>query len=165
MSVSATNWPSDLIPQSSSKAQKYSNARPSRPGRQPKLVPMEVEIGADTFVNSAQRAKDRNASFGQRRQGGRSSLGGKGKERRREVFEDGGAEISWTPSESKYSESSEGGRRDRDGGKKKGQSMPFSLEKGGSQSERPAISESERKGRTQRRTGIRSGSKNAFRRK
>lgn len=84
---------------------------------------------------------------------------------------DGGVEMSWVPSES-----ASGGDRlvDEDDGRGKQKAKAkevrkgvevfgAGMERGGEEHERE-MSESERKGRTKRRQGMRSGSKNTFRR-
>lgn len=80
--------------------------------------------------------------------------------------EDGGMEVSFMPS-GKSDRDEDKGRGGRAGGKaprRKGvETFGAGMEKGGEDPD-VEISESERKGRTQRRKGMRSGSKNTFRR-
>ncbi|KAG6861295.1 hypothetical protein C0995_001849 [Termitomyces sp. Mi166 len=123
------------------------------------LVPMRAQTDGVTI--------DKNATFGQRRMSSagrkqRSSLASDA-----HFTADGGMEISWMSSS---------GPRDADdmlvsggGPPKKGktkrpgvESFGAGMEKGGVDSS-VDLSESEKKGRTQRRKGVRSGSKNAFR--
>lgn len=112
---------------------------------------------------------DRNASFGQRMSGATS--GSKFRGGRRDTIrqsEDGGMEISWTPSASAVQDEPE---RDRSSSRKSGmaqkakrkgvESFGAGMERGGT--DEVEVAEAERKGRTQRRKGIRSGSKNVFR--
>jgi len=123
------------------------------------MVPMRAQTGTNS-----QRLGDRNASFGQRlappssskdsRQSSKPSLGN----------DDGAMEISWVPSASSAKDDSDdrqGGRKKQD--RRKGvEVFGAGMEKGGE--EHAEVSESGRKGRTQRRKGVRSGSKNVFRR-
>lgn len=77
-------------------------------------------------------------------------------------------EISWVPSSSSMRDDEDGdgkksGRAGKDKTRRKGiESFGAGLERG--MEEDANIADSERKGRTQRRQGIRSGSKNVFRR-
>ncbi|KAF9447149.1 hypothetical protein P691DRAFT_672080 [Macrolepiota fuliginosa MF-IS2] len=122
------------------------------------FVPMRAKEGA--------RGADRNASFGQRMSN--SSTGTKlargrtsGDTRR---SENGGMEITWTPSASAQDEPEQDDSRSGKGKepRRKGvESFGAGMERGGLEEVEP--SEAEKKGRTQRRKGIRSGSKNMFR--
>ena len=123
------------------------------------IRPQRETSGAGSF--------DKNATFGQRR-----APKGKGKHRdMAAVSADGGFEMTWVPSSSKQTSiddkiasGGDGDVRRKHNDRQKGvEIFGAGMEKGG---EDPSIdlSESERKGRTQRRTGIRSGSKNTFRR-
>lgn len=81
---------------------------------------------------------------------------------------DGGIEMSYMPSGAVEADSDSYGNKASSRGKKpqlrKGvEVFGAGMEKGGEDPE-IALSESERKGRTQRRKGMRSGSKNTFRR-
>jgi ribosome biogenesis protein ENP2 len=129
------------------------------------LVPMRAQGGGSTS-----RGVDKDAAFGQRRMGA-TSLKGKQRSSEVRVSEDGGMEVSWMPSSS-------AGHIDQDddlasgGGKlpkgkaherRKGvESFGAGMEKGGE--EHSQLSENDRRGRTHRRKGVRSGSKNVFRR-
>ena len=83
----------------------------------------------------------------------------------------GGMETSWVPSPHQREDTATSSRERRhEKGKGKGKDkrkgverFGMSLEKGGID-EKVDLSESQRRGRTQRRTGMRSGSKNVFRR-
>lgn len=126
------------------------------------LIPMRPKEGA--------RGVDKNASFGQRMHSSSHELKSK-KDRTGDVVrqtEDGGMEISWTPSASSTRDEPEQDHSGRKKGgkgkeaKRKGvEAFGAGMERGGV--EEVDISEAERKGRTQRRKGIRSGSKNVFR--
>ncbi|KAG5643073.1 hypothetical protein DXG03_001601 [Asterophora parasitica] len=134
-------------------------------GRTPKvnLVPMSPQT-------EGSRSADKNATFGQRRVpptvGG--GVGKKQPASNARFTADGAMELSWVPS---------GGPADADdmlvsggGAPKKGKSKRPGVETFGAGMERGRddqlmeVSESDRKGRTQRRKGVRSGSKNVFRR-
>lgn len=119
------------------------------------MVPMRA-----TGTNS-ERLGDRNASFGQRLAPSSSSKDSRRPSKPSLGKDDGAMEISWVPSASSAKDD-DGGRQG--GGKKqerrKGvEVFGAGMEKGGEE-----VSESGRKGRTQRRKGVRSGSKNVFRR-
>lgn len=126
---------------------------------------MRPQVGADG-PRHAGAGKD--ATFGQRRSNTSSSYTGKrpSRDNKASIAEDGGMEMSWVPSgnfEDADEASSRGGRGK--GGKhpKRGVEMfGAGMEKGG---EAPIeLAESDRKGRSHRRQGTRSGSKNVFRR-
>ena len=115
---------------------------------------------------------DKNATFGQRRSTTTTASGAKGKGKMMTDFEgvkfapDGGVEMTYIPSASAAADEEESSRRaaGRKQPKRKGvETFGAGLEKGREEPEL-ALSESERKGRTQRRKGMRSGSKNTFRR-
>ncbi|KAF5318863.1 hypothetical protein D9619_010705 [Psilocybe cf. subviscida] len=118
---------------------------------------------------SAQTFGDKAATFGQRRAPG--SAGGSGSSVRKATgkkaradTEDAPMEISWVPSASS-SARDESEKREVSGGKprRKGvESFGAGLERGIEENEN--VGEAERHGRTQRRKGGRSGSKNVFRR-
>lgn len=110
--------------------------------RQPnvKMVPMRLQ--------GAGRGHDRSATFGQRRNG-KAPVS-------RETERGSAKEISWVPSGSDNKDERAGKTRE-----KKVERFGSGMERGG---ESPAeMAERERKGRTQRRQGVRSGSKNVFR--
>ncbi|GJE93757.1 WD40 and NUC153 domain-containing protein [Phanerochaete sordida] len=124
-----------------------------------RLVPMRAQgDGAGRF--------DRNATFGQRR--ATAPAQGKG---RTAGFEgarfaaDGGVEMTYIPSASAAADDDAGrGGRAAGAPRRKGvETFGAGMEKGGAEPE-AALSEAERRGRTQRRKGMRSGSKNTFRR-
>lgn len=127
-----------------------------------RLVPMRAQGGG------AGERLDKNATFGQRRSAAPGNAKDKGKMTDTAVkfAADGGVEMTYIPSASYEADADEG--RDAKAGAKKGRRKGVEvfgagLEKGGEELE-AALSESERKGRTQRRKGMRSGSKNTFRR-
>ncbi|PCH44883.1 hypothetical protein WOLCODRAFT_133416 [Wolfiporia cocos MD-104 SS10] len=156
-------------------ARNSSRARPhSQPQRRtPKvnLVPLRTEAGAQ---GRSGRVSDKNATFGQRR----SVLGDpKGKSKERSDVRhtgDGGMEVTFVPSNRRHDDDdnlygegigSNGGKKQKDKGKRKGvESFGAGLERGVEEME-VEMSESERRGRTQRRKGMRSGSKNTFRKR
>ena len=112
-------------------------------------------------------AADRNATFGQRRS---TKTGAKGKGAAVAGFDDvrfsadGGVEMTFVPSMSADADEGAGSKAAGRQARRKGvETFGAGLEKGGPEPE-VAMAESERKGRTQRRKGMRSGSKNAFRR-
>ncbi|KAF9459764.1 WD40-repeat-containing domain protein [Collybia nuda] len=124
------------------------------------FVPMRVD-GANNM-----RGSDKNATFGQRRES-------KGSATRREQpsysAADGGMELSWVPSSSEPKDADDmlvpggGPPKNKGKGRRPGvESFGAGMEKGGEESSL-RMSDSDRKGRTQRRKGIRSGSKNVFR--
>ncbi|KAJ3907461.1 NUC153 and WD40 repeat-containing nucleolar rRNA processing-related protein [Lentinula edodes] len=128
-----------------------------------KLVPMRPQSGA----NDTQLATGKEATFGQRRSHSSYPGGGKSASRANKVniAEDGGMEMSWVPSANSQDarELSGQGKAGKQQDRRKGvEKFGAGLEKGG---EDPLeLSETDRKGRVHRRQGIRSGSKNAFRR-
>ncbi|KII91223.1 hypothetical protein PLICRDRAFT_37941 [Plicaturopsis crispa FD-325 SS-3] len=123
-------------------------------------VPMRAQTG------SARRGADKNATFGQRRLSAGKPPGRPASAHR---VADGGFETSWVPSSTRGGDADDmlvpggGERKGKDKDKRKGvESFGAGMEKGGEERS-VELSESERKGRTQRRKGIRSGSKNTFR--
>jgi ribosome biogenesis protein ENP2 len=116
---------------------------------------------ASTGANGT-RLADRDASFGQRRGGGGGGGGKPYAKSKASEAGGGGLEVSWVPS------GSSGGGMDADArpGKPKPRKgvevFGAGMEKGYA-GEDVNLSEQDRKGRTQRRKGIRSGSKNVFR--
>lgn len=128
------------------------------------LVPMRPRTGISNRSDPTT-----NATFGQRRlpQPGHNRLTSKKQE-----TEDANMEISWVPSSSNGGNlkgldpsmsNPPSGMTGRKKGKRKGmETFGAGLEKG--IEEVVDVVESERIGRTQRRKGVRSGSKNAFRR-
>ncbi|PBK94652.1 NUC153 and WD40 repeat-containing nucleolar rRNA processing-related protein [Armillaria gallica] len=106
------------------------------------MVPMRVQNGS--------RGMNKDATFGQRRKG-------PSKAAPRSNPNDGEVELSWVPSSS----SQNAGAKSQH--KRKGvETFGAGLERGGEPM--AEVAEHDRKGRTQRRQGVRSGSKNVFRR-
>ena len=132
------------------------------------MVPMRAQIGGVSG-----RSFDSNSTFGQRRAPGNSSNGAKrsGGSRKSTTDPDMPMEISWVPSSSSGKDDLEhgGGRgktpkgKGKDGvGRQKGlESFGAGLQRGIIEKE---VADSDRQGRTHRRKGVRSGSKNVFRR-
>ncbi|TFK49418.1 hypothetical protein OE88DRAFT_1757154 [Heliocybe sulcata] len=120
---------------------------------QVRMVPMRAQA-------DGRRAPDKDASFGQRR----SSKGVSPKAGRDSMYmnrvADGGLEMSWVPSGA--SDAKERAERKKAAAKKK-DTFGHGMERGGEERE-VRMTESERSGRTHRRQGMRSGSKNTFRR-
>ena len=148
----------ELVKPTSSKSQqgRYQPYSVPKKMKTPRMVPMQIDASGE----SSQTRKGVNAtesSFGQRRRG--NSAGG----HEPTVLDDeGGTEMSWIPS----SEKSGGGHShsDRRTQGKTGGGKPFTLERGAPiDQEKRDISESDRKGRAKRRTGMRSGSRSVFR--
>lgn len=131
-----------------------------------RLVPLNASDNRGTH------GQDRNATFGQRRSIPSSFGGpkGKGKGIAAKPSGDGGMEISFTPrttaSMDDYDETSgQGASSKRGPERRKGVELfGAGMEKGGSADNDRNLTESERQGRTHRRKGMRSGSKNTFRR-
>jgi ribosome biogenesis protein ENP2 len=127
-----------------------------------RLVPVSAQ-------GDAQGRLDKNATFGQRRSTSSVSKGkGKMVDYGTVKFApDGGIEMTYVPSADTAADDHEENRDGRAAGmksKRKGvETFGAGLERGGAEPE-VVLSESERKGRTQRRKGMRSGSKNTFRR-
>ncbi|ESK96370.1 rrna processing protein enp2 [Moniliophthora roreri MCA 2997] len=118
-----------------------------------RMVPMHAQAGGVAVT--------KDATFGQRRSqtNGVKNSGGKGKEGVK-LGEDGGLEMTFIPSKG----SSQVPETGRSKPKRKGvETFGAGMERGGEVSE-VEVSESDRKGRTHRRQGVRSGSKNVFRR-
>ncbi|KAF8067840.1 NUC153 and WD40 repeat-containing nucleolar rRNA processing-related protein [Lyophyllum atratum] len=136
-------------------------------GRAPNvnLVPMRPQTDGTRVV-------DKNATFGQRRMTTTtaSSAGGRKQTSSSDVrfAADGGVEMSWMPSAGPMDAEdmlvSGGGAPKKGKTKRPGvESFGAGLEKGGGDPSYE-VSENDRKGRTHRRQGVRSGSKNVFRR-
>jgi len=120
------------------------------------LVPMRVQ-------SSTLRNIDKNATFGQRRTPVQSTASFLG-ERVQNQADDSAMEISWVPSDSASKDADDlhsKGRRPQKERRKGVETFGAGMEKGGQ--ETLDITESERTGRTYRRKGVRSGSKNIFR--
>lgn len=126
-------------------------------------MPLQTQVnGSDGRFNN------KNATFGQRRSvaEGLNSQNAAGKGKMREDRSaDGGMEVTFVPSgAADDAEPAERGGRGKNPARRKGVELfGAGLEKGGREAE-VVLSEGERKGRTQRRRGMRSGSKNTFRR-
>ncbi|KAI0371259.1 hypothetical protein BV20DRAFT_993435 [Pilatotrama ljubarskyi] len=158
-------WQDNIRVRMGARASARKQSRPP-PRREPKvrLVPLQAQNDASS------RGVDKNATFGQRR----SQLGPKGKERassredaavRRTA--DGGIEMTFIPRTSSsghdYDDGPVSGKAKAKEPKRKGvETFGAGMERGGEDPERE-MSEAERKGRTKRRQGMRSGSKNVFR--
>ncbi|KAL4267834.1 WD repeat NOL10/ENP2 family protein [Pleurotus pulmonarius] len=127
-----------------------------------KMVPMQAR------ASTASRGVDKNATFGQRRSGPGTS---RKTQHRAQGQDDAGGpmEMSWVPSSTAKIGDDDalvpGSKPFKHGQRRKGvESFGAGLEKGGEEEHERQGGESERKGRVQRRKGVRSGSKNAFRR-
>ncbi|KAF9482700.1 NUC153 and WD40 repeat-containing nucleolar rRNA processing-related protein [Pholiota conissans] len=126
------------------------------------MVPIRPQSGG-----SSQNFDDKAATFGQRRAPPPAKRSGTARKSR--VDEDAPMEISWVPSSSSTHDTRDdgdgksGGRSGKDKTRRKGvETFGAGLERG--IEENADVADSERQGRTQRRKGIRSGSKNVFRR-
>ena len=112
---------------------------------------MQASVGGSRF-------EDKNATFGQRLAPKAS------KSNSRSAGDDEAMEFTWVPATSSKDDDDERPRRQKQDKKEKGiERFGAGLEKGYVEPSQD-ISESERSGRTHRRHGVRSGSKNAFRR-
>jgi ribosome biogenesis protein ENP2 len=131
------------------------------------LVPMRAQSGADGPHNT-----NKNATFGQRRieRIGTTSSSGKRGSLGPRVSGDAGMEMSWVPASSSGTRDEDdnlvsgGGRPSKVEGRERRKGVEIfgaGMERGGEEHSR--MSESDRKGRTERRKGVRSGSKNIFR--
>ncbi|KAJ6631102.1 hypothetical protein B0H10DRAFT_1866534 [Mycena sp. CBHHK59/15] len=124
-----------------------------------RLVPMRP---ASTGANGT-RLADRDATFGQRRSTTTSTRGGRSQNPK---ISDGAMEVSWVPSASAGVDANADADADTGSRPRKGRKgvevFGAGMEKGYSADDLE-ISEQDRKGRTQRRKGVRSGSKNVFR--
>ena len=125
------------------------------------LVPMRPQ----TEPHSGGPALDKNAPFGQRR-----VSGGRGHDKTSATANrsaDGGLEMSWVPSSSKRMGDGDvlvpDGHRHLSTRREGVTTFGAGMEKGGEEGT-DDVREGERKGRTTRRKGVRSGSKNTFRR-
>jgi ribosome biogenesis protein ENP2 len=144
---------------------KFYTAKPRRP--MPKMVSAQANL-----TNGSQRSTtggDASASFGQRRHSLPSSKAAQPDDPSGDIIrrgEDGGMVISFVPDPSKAKEEKGARRKEKQKGQpnKKRPGIEYlgaGLEKG---VERAEVSEQDKKGRTHRRKGMRSGSKNTFRR-
>ncbi|EPQ53644.1 hypothetical protein GLOTRDRAFT_139806 [Gloeophyllum trabeum ATCC 11539] len=135
---------------------RFSSANQRKKNPNVRMVPMRAQT-------DGRRGPDKDASFGQRRSGsGPSSREGKSRAEDDGMYvnraADGGMEMSWVPGSSGAKERSE---RKKSAGKK--DAFGYGMERGGEERE-VDMTESERSGRKHRRQGMRSGSKNTFRR-
>ncbi|KAG0698718.1 WD40-repeat-containing domain protein [Suillus ampliporus] len=105
---------------------------------------------------SARKMGDKTATFGQRRNA--PARGPASHTTTAKGSKEGGFEMSWVPSSNKPREERGSGKDARKGVEVFGAGMER-----GDEDRTQALSESERKGRSQRRKGMRSGSKNVFR--
>jgi ribosome biogenesis protein ENP2 len=131
-----------------------------------------VPLRAQSDSTGNRRQSDKSATFGQRRSSDIKGQRNNSAPQRAEGASrsaDAGIEMSWVPSESSRIEdddklvpggSSSKKRQDR---RKSGESFGAGMEKGTSE-RHGDMSNGDRKGRTERRKGVRSGSKNSFRR-
>ncbi|KAI0938584.1 hypothetical protein AcW1_001718 [Taiwanofungus camphoratus] len=175
--VAGELWQDDIRARMAARNSYRAQSRPQPQRRNPnvQLVPLRAQSDS----RSAHSA-DKNVTFGQRR----SSLGefkGKGKASARDSLRHsahGAVEFTYTPSAKSKSSLADddddmigeigGGsakqQNTKGAARRKGvETFGAGMEKGGGEREH-VLSESERKGRTQRRKGMRSGSKNTFRR-
>lgn len=135
------------------------------PNKAPNMVPAAPRVEARAGEGRS-AAANRGATFGQRRKG--ASGGGKSASKASEPS-DGAMEVSWVPSSSKDRSDSlfddDDGQQKKDAAKRKGEAFGAGLERGGytGEEKRREMPESERHGRTKRRSNVRSGSKNVFR--
>ncbi|KAL4254367.1 WD repeat NOL10/ENP2 family protein [Abortiporus biennis] len=131
-----------------------------------RLVPFQARGGANS------RNDSREATFGQRKSG----TDGKGKGKARDFARptgDGGLEMSWVPSTTAGDDEWDEGQSGKNSAPKRANGRPerrkgvetfgAGMEKGGEDPDFK-MSDSDRSGRTHRRKGMRSGSKNTFRR-
>lgn len=166
-------WQDDIRTRMAARSASYRKQAREPVRRDPKirLVPLQAQDPRGG------RAVDKNASFGQRRSQF-SSGKGKGKERARDAANadvrrtaDGGVEMTFIPRTTASGEDYDDEEKPQKAGKGKGKEprrkgvevFGAGMEKGGEEPE-VAMSEAERRGRTKRRQGMRSGSKNTFRR-
>lgn len=132
-----------------------------------------VPLSAQSDSTGNRRQSDKSATFGQRRSSDIRGQSNNSAPHRAEVASrsaDAGIEMSWVPSESSRpiedddklvpGGSSSKKRQDR---RKGGESFGAGMERGTSE-RHGNVSDVDRRGRTERRKGVRSGSKNSFRR-
>ncbi|KAL5521750.1 ENP2 [Sanghuangporus sanghuang] len=143
-----------------------------RPSKQLRMVAAAPQVeGRQGKVRPSMLDKD--ATFGQRRQGAPSSLKTKWRSSANEAATGRGEmEISWVPRESSGPQDADDllvpggrGKSKKDKGKRRVETFGASLERGGNEDQegKRELPENERHGRRHRRSNIRSGSKNAFR--
>jgi ribosome biogenesis protein ENP2 len=157
---------------------KLDDVRQRLPGSQaPRMLPKGLRLAPVQGQSGSRFGPDRGASFGQRRmaQGASVSHSNKPSHASRGTA-DGGAEISWIPSAGDAARhAAEEALEDRRAAEFKGKKAPVAkppkrkgvesfgagMERGG-QDPSVVVSESDRQGRTERRKGMRSGSKNTI---
>jgi ribosome biogenesis protein ENP2 len=121
------------------------------------FVPLVPQTDASASAG-ARRMGDKAATFGQRRnapKGAQTTTTTK-------VGKEGGFEMSWVPSSSSSGKDPALRGAGRKGARKGVEVFGAGMERGDEEKSH-ALNESERRGRTQRRKGMRSGSKNVFR--
>jgi ribosome biogenesis protein ENP2 len=177
--------PSDIMPRKppSSSARRHPTVANVR------LVPLQAQTSTAASSRIAAASRDASSSFGHRRS--TSARQQQQQQRQRHdrhhhedehIFRkgDGSVEVSWVPTHksSRSDIPANGEREDKDGligrqqRRQKGalkdtrkgvERFGMGMEKGGEDPNMRVLSEQERRGRSQRRRGMRSGSKNAFR--
>jgi len=126
------------------------------PRNAPRMVSASASLGPAGAANN-----DKSASFGQRRQRS-SGIHHNTRESGLQKPEHGGFALSWIPSETKGDSGKPARGEDKSKTKRPGiEYLGAGLEKGVERLDN--LSEAERKGRSERRKNIRSGSKNVFR--
>lgn len=156
-------WTDDIRARAAARESGYrSRQKSQQTQRNPnvRLVPLQ------TRSNGRDGRFNKNATFGQRRTA-TSAPKGKGKMRDDDVVNygaDGGIEVTFMPSGIPDADDSAMNNHSKKADRRKGvEVFGAGMEKGGEDPD-AALSEADRKGRTQRRKGMRSGSKNTFRR-
>ncbi|CCL99104.1 uncharacterized protein FIBRA_01118 [Fibroporia radiculosa] len=177
-------WQDDIrtrmIARDSARARTHS--RPQQRTPNVHLVPLQAQAAAS---GSGTHTIDPNATFGQRRSaltngglGGPRKVKNKGSGSDVRFTSDGGMEVTFTPSatgtrdgdDEMIGEDPSGGKSGHNSkrpekGRRKGmETFGAGMSRGAQEHERE-MNESERRGRTQRRKGMRSGSKNTFRKR
>jgi ribosome biogenesis protein ENP2 len=123
-----------------------------------RLVPLQAR-GPE-----GQNGKDKDATFGQRRRVvSKLTRASTSSTDRVSRTVDGVTEMSWIPSSKRKSNTVVGEAKDAKKRNKGIESFGLGMERGDHPVSSTPMSESEKSGRTQRRKGMRSGSKNAFR--
>jgi len=120
----------------------------------PRMVAFHLDRQADTT-----HGKNVTATFGERRSSRPSSSGQR--RQRKDSYIEGPQNISWTPAAgSDQSKDNVQGKKRRNT-RNNVASFGASFDRGDA---RPEVADADRRGRTHRRTGVRSGSRNVFRR-
>ncbi|KZT10272.1 uncharacterized protein LAESUDRAFT_721606 [Laetiporus sulphureus 93-53] len=161
-------WQDDIRARMAARNSSCTKARVPSKQRTPNVHLVPLRARAD---GSSSRAVGRDATFGQRR----STLGFKANTRQPDVRRvvDGGMELTFIPSSSRSYEEDEDeeitggrGKKSKEAKRKGVETFGAGLQRGGEPEDaQKALSENERQGRTQRRKGMRSGSKNTFRKR